>query len=184
MMEASDSPDKDRRLIIGMNPATNAKATKTILVLLDKYSNYISAAQQFIKLLNKIPDIKSSHLEFNLDIIIVPYENPGSNITNKLLEYASAGSEESGYIRFMVHDYSFFTSNKMQSTSISPSRIVSKEEEKRVSRELCAKKSSMGKIRVIDAVSVWLGAEIGDVIEEDIPSEATGIERNYRFVRA
>jgi len=184
MMEASDTPEKSRRVINDMHPETGKKPTKTILVLLDQYSNHTDSAQDFNKLLNKLPNIGSSHLEHNMDVIIIPYENPSSNIVNKLLEHTSNGSEDSGYVRFMLYSYAFFTSNKMKSSSIAPSRILSKKEEKEVDGGILARRSAYSKIRVIDVVAVWLGAEIGDIIEEDIPSESSGIGRNYRLVRA
>jgi DNA-directed RNA polymerase subunit H (RpoH/RPB5) len=183
MLEAKDAEGKIRKKIRDMHESTRKRETKTIIVLLDQHSNYITAAQYFSKLLHLIPNIKNPDIEYNMDIIIVPYEYPGSNITNKLLEYISTGDTSKGYIRFMIYEYNYFMSVKMESVSVCPSRILSAEEAKEIPRELHTKPINMKKMRVVDVVAVWLGAEVGDIIEEEIPSEATGIEKNYRFVK-
>jgi DNA-directed RNA polymerase subunit H (RpoH/RPB5) len=183
MIEAKDTPTKDRRHPKGMHESAKKMPTNTILVLLDQYSNFTAAAQNFVKLLNRIPGINDTSRDHNMDIIIIPYKEPGSNITNKLAEYADNGTDKGGYVRFNIFRYAYFTSNKMNSILVSKSQILPRELEEEALKKMHTTQSAHGKIRVIDVVSVWLGAEIGDMIQEDIYSESSGIERNYRFVR-
>jgi hypothetical protein len=106
MLEACDSDNKDRRFIKSFHPSVKTKPVKTIFILIDKHSFYVKAAQEFVKLLNKVPGIKEPEREYNMDILIISYDPPGSNITNKLSDYASLGSQDAGYIRFFTYDYS------------------------------------------------------------------------------
>lgn len=183
MLEAKDTPEKKRKLIKGMNLYTENIPTKTIFALLSRRSEFTTAAAKFDKLLVKIPDIKSGSADFNLDIIIITYEDQKSNITNKFAKYAHAGSNNEGYVRLILHTYKMFTSNKMKSLNVSPGRILSEVETKNTLKELKIKKVDLPKKRVIDVLCVWLGAEIGDVIEEDVDSEVTGVEVRYSYVR-
>jgi DNA-directed RNA polymerase subunit H (RpoH/RPB5) len=183
IIETKDADDKDRRYPKNMHPSTLKKPIKTIFVLLDRYSTSISSAQHFTQLLMKIPNIKSKEVDHNMDIIIIPYQTPGTNITNKLGEYTYLGDSKKGFIRFMMYEYSYFTSNKMKSINVVPSRIILREEEAGVLDEIKCSRPALSKAKISETVCVWLGAEIGDIIEEDIPSEASGISRNYRWVR-
>jgi DNA-directed RNA polymerase subunit H (RpoH/RPB5) len=184
MIEAKDGPQRERRHPKGMAPGTKNKLVKTIIILLDKDSTYVSAAQQFVKLLNHVPKIKEPERDFNMDILLITYDSLGTNILNKFDEYTTLGSENAGYIRILPYEYKLFTSERMKHKSIPPSRVITREEEKKVVAELFADKKDLPKMRVIEPVAVWLGAEVGDMIEELIPSEAAGVETKYRVVRS
>jgi DNA-directed RNA polymerase subunit H (RpoH/RPB5) len=184
MLEAKDGEAKDRRHPKSMHSGTRSFGTKTIFLLLDQNSTHMNSASNFASLLNRVPGIKESRRDYNLDIIVIPYQNPGSNILNKMAEYTFIGAENNGYVRLQLYRYAWFTSNKMEHVSVTPARIISRTEEQKLCNDIHANKTSMKNIRVSDPVAFWLGAEIGDVILQESPSEATIIEPIYMNVRA
>ncbi len=61
--------------------------------------------------------------------------------------------------------------------------LISKPEEKEILNNLFTGKKNLPKIKKTDVIIIWLGAEIGDIIEVLMPSEASGIETKYLVVR-
>jgi DNA-directed RNA polymerase subunit H (RpoH/RPB5) len=183
ILEAKDAAHKDRRYPKRMHRHTRSLPVKTLFILLDINSTYVTAASEMVKLMNLVPGIKETQREYNMDIILIPYDIPGSNITNKLAEYSFIGDENNGYIRIDVYKYALFTSNKMTHISACPSRIISRKEEEELLAQTHSNKVDLHRMRSSEAVAIWLGAEVGDIVLQEPPSEASGVETIYFLVR-
>lgn len=183
ILEAKDSSKKDRRYPRDSHSATHSLPTKTIIILLDQEGTYAGTAQEFTKLLNRVPHIRELGHKFNMDIILIAYKSLGTNILNKFTDYTRVGNETTGYIRIIPYEYIRFVfipiNHKLQPTC----RILPRNEEKVVIEKSFTAKKNFPKERFDDAIAIWLGAEVGDMIEELLPSESSGIEINYRVVR-
>jgi DNA-directed RNA polymerase subunit H (RpoH/RPB5) len=184
VIQARDAEDKDRHHPSDMNPETQKMETITLIVLLDMQSSYVENSQKVMSLMNKIPFHREEDRNKNLDILIIPYETPGSNITNKLDDYLSEGSSSSGYVRITLLHYNYFKSNVMHNVQVSPTVIMPRDEARSKLEELYSTKRAISRTRVSDPVCVWLGAEIGDTLKTEIASEASGIEPKYLLVRS
>jgi DNA-directed RNA polymerase subunit H (RpoH/RPB5) len=183
MLEAKDISSKDRRYPKEMHAATHTFPTKTIIILLDQEGSFINAAHDFTRLLNRVPHVRDLGHKFNMDIILISYNVLGTNIINKFEQYTRIGNESSGYIRMIPYEYGKFTFIPINHKLVPACRILSRSEESELLEKAHIAKKNCRKIRIGDAVSVWLGAELGDIIEEQQLSESSGIEVTYRVVR-
>jgi DNA-directed RNA polymerase subunit H (RpoH/RPB5) len=184
MLGAEYTEKKVKKLIPGMHPSTVNLPTKTIFVLLNERSVHTSSANNFEKLLNKIPDINSSGNQFNMDILVITSDQQKSGITNKPGKFSHIGSESEGFVRITMHNYSMFTSNRMKNVAVSPAKILSQKNAKQIVRELNISKLNLPKMKVNSVVAVWLGAEVGDIVKEIMDSEATGQELKFMYVKS
>lgn len=184
MLEAKDSDRKVRKLINDMHPYTLELPVKTIFVILGRYSEYTTSANKFEKLIYKIPGVDPYPKEFNSDIIIITSDKQKSGITNKPGKFAYNGSNSEGFVRITMYDYSMFTSNRMKNIAVSPAKILSQKNAKKVTKELNISKINMPRMRVNSVVAVWLGAEIGDIVKEIMDSEVTGNELKFLYVKS
>lgn len=177
MMLAHDKSEKIRKHPKRSYPGTHNKPTHTLLVLVDPDSDVMNGAQNFAKMLGRIPNIKSESMSHNYDIIIAPQQAPGSNITNKLSDFVSDGNDRRGYVRIVIYDYrTYFTSVRTRHIGASRARILSETEATELTHSLYLDRTALRKIRSTDVMCVWLGAEPGDVLFEECRSEVTGTE--------
>jgi DNA-directed RNA polymerase subunit H (RpoH/RPB5) len=184
ILEAKDAADKDRRYPRGMSATCKDLPIKTYILLLDKDSQHVDSAQNFLKLMNHVPTIKHDDRPFNMDILFITYYSLGNNILNKFDDFITPGTLATiGYIRILPYLYDLFTSERMKHKSIPECRILPKPEEKRTLQDLFTERRVFHKMRVIEPVAVWLGAEIGDIIEQKILSEICGIETGIFLVK-
>lgn len=154
---------------------TNPKdGKKVFIVLIEKESKYVKKTENFRKLLEKIEsELEDDDSDVYLYLIT---ENPLSSYAKKALKK---------YPNFIIKNYLHENFNIEISDGpwVDPQRILSKEEEK----ELCSKHMkinplSLPGIRINDPVCIWLGAEIGDIIESTRRSEITLNSTVYRIV--
>jgi DNA-directed RNA polymerase subunit H len=182
-IEAKDAPTRDRRFRKTVAKSARSKPVRTFILLLDIASVYAKTTTQFAKLLERIPGFTDTKRAFNLDIIVISKDELSVHFEKKIASLVSDGDELSGFIQITPFKYSMFSSNKLEYLLVPTHRIVSKEEEKAILERLMVDKRDLPKIRKGDAIAVWLGAEIGDLIDIDRPSEAAGIEKKYCVVR-
>jgi DNA-directed RNA polymerase subunit H (RpoH/RPB5) len=183
IMLAHDSEHKIRKHPKKSYIGTHQKPTHTLIILVDPDSSVMSGAQYFAKMLSRIPSIKSDNVPHNYDIIIVPCEAPGSNITNKLSEFVSDGNANKGYVRIVIYDYrTYFTSVRVRHINAPKARILTEEEIVELTNSLYMDRTALRKIRSNEVVCVWLGAEPGEVLLEECRSEVTGAETIASYV--
>lgn len=183
LMEAKDQADKDRRFHKSVLPVNRKREVKTYILLLDLDSIYAQSSQNFSKVLNRIPGFDESARNYNMDIIIISRRSFNIHLMKKIDSSIDEGDEDNGFIHIYSYKYSYFTSERPKHKLVAPQRILSKTEEKEILTELSTDKKNLPKIRKDEPISIWLGAEIGDIIEAKCPSEASGIETKYLVVR-
>lgn len=176
LIECVDAPEKRRRI------AYNIPLIKTFIIIFDLESSYLETPAEFVKLMNKIPSFTENY-KFNMDIILVPYNPFSIHFTKKINSYITEETDKKGFIHIYVYDYSYFSSERPKHKFIPRHRICSIEEEKEILKSLFTKKIDLPKIRINDVMCVWLGAEIGDIIEILFPSECSGYEPKFMVVR-
>lgn len=182
LMEFQDKSDKERK-IKGMHPNTKDKKVITYILLFDPESDYTSSTQKFTKILNRIPEFSDEIRKNNLEIIIISYRDLSIHLEKKIEANLNPGTENSGYIRIFPYKYLYFTSERPIHKLVSQQRILSKKESDKILEELCLNKQNLPKIKKTDPIMIWLGAELGDIIEALMPSEVSGIETKYFLVR-
>jgi len=161
----------------------SAKKLKTItyFIIVEPNSQISNVSNSFDRMLKNIPHLTSSKRTTNLDIIVVTKEPFKTNIEKKI-EPMRTNGDESGAGFLHIHNYRFRTFAMIipEHKLVPPHRVLSKEEAAQVLKETNTKKRDMPKIHHDDAMALWSNAQIGDVIEILMPSEATGDEVVYR----
>lgn len=183
LIEAKDSNNKDRRFPKTILDQNKNKPVKTYVLLFDTDSIYAQTTQNFIKVLSRIPGFDDKNRNFNMDIIIVSINELNLYIMKKVDSLITEGDENNGYIHIHPYRYYHFTSERPKHKLVAEQRIISKQEEKKVLENLSTEKKYLPKIRKVDAISIWLGCEIGDIIEAKVLSEISGIDTKYLVVR-
>lgn len=183
LIETKDKSEKDRRFHKTVLPVNRKKPVKTFILLLDLSSTYIQSSQNFTKLLNRVPGFDDNEKDHNIDIIIISYSSLNIHLTKKIDASIKEGDENNGFVHIYSYKYSHFSSERPKHKLVPPHRILSKEEEREVLNSLFTEKKYLPKIKKDETISIWIGAEIGDVIEVLFPSEASGVEPKYLVVR-
>ena len=181
IVEAKDSPTKDRRYIKSIHPTCKSRKTRTFIIIMDRTTDAIKS-QALQKILMKLPDIKAQNRNFNMDVILVSEIPLTNHPIKKLQEYETKGTENVGYINFVHVVYTLLIMNIFDHISVPAHRILSRKDEVKVLNDLKIKKSQLPKIQYLDPVSIVLGAVPDDVIEIDLFNENTGYETRYRLV--
>lgn len=183
LIEAKDNDKKDRRFHKIVSLINKKKPVKTYILLLDLNSIYVQSSQNFIKILNRIPGFDETEKNYNMDIIIISHFNLNIHLMKKIDSSINEGNDDNGFIHIYPYKYAHFTSERPKHKLIAQQRILSKNEEKEILETLFTDKKSLPKIKKDDPIAIWFGAEIGDIIEALMPSEASGIETKYMIVR-
>lgn len=184
LLEFKDSANKERNFSKEVHITTKSKKTITYILLLDLESIYTQSTQNFIKVLNRIPEFDDNNRKNNLEILIISHNELNIHLTKKLDSLIFNGSSESGFLHLFSYKYLHFSSERPKHLLTAPQRILNKQEAAEVLEVLCAEKNNLPKIRKVDPICIWLGAEIGDIIEAKLQSEISGIETKYLVVRA
>jgi DNA-directed RNA polymerase subunit H (RpoH/RPB5) len=183
-LECKDSASKDRRFKKNTPSDIKSKPVKTFILLLDQGSVYAKTTPQFAKLLERLPGFNDAKRNFNMDVIVISKEELNVHLQKKLTTSETDGDPTKGYIHITPVRYSMFSTIKLDHKLIPPHKIMPKSEATALLQKLMVIRSDLPKIRKLEPITFWLGAEIGDVIDIDEFSEATAIEKRYRVVRA
>lgn len=183
LLEFKDSPDKERIFSKQVHSSTRSKEVETFILILNINSIYSQTSQSFVKLLNRIPNFDNKQRNKNLDIIIISYNELNIHLMKKIESFIFDGNNESGFIHLYPYKYLHFSSERPLHYLVAPQRILSKKETDSILEYLYTNKKNLPKIKKNDVIAIWLGAEIGNVIEALMQSEISGIETKYLLVR-
>lgn len=183
LMEAKDKPDKDRRFNKNISVENITKPVKTFILLFED-NNQSQSSQAFVKILTRIPGFDDSERNYNIDVIIINREDLNVHLMKKVELYTSMGDSKKGYLIINSYKYLYFTSIRPEHKLVAKQRIITKDEENIILGDLLTNKKKLPKIQKRDVIAVWLGAEVDDIVEALIPSEASGIETKYLVVRS
>lgn len=184
VIEAKDSDKKDRHFRKQIDEVNRKRPTFTYIVIIDMESKYASASPEFVNLMKRIPEFDHEKRENNMEIIIISQSVLSSHIQKKINLYTNDGTKTAGFCHISSYPYHIFTTYLLDPdhSMVPPHRIISKEEEDELLKSTYSEKKCMPKISINDPPVVWIGGEVGDIIEIKLPSESTGIELNYRVV--
>lgn len=184
ILEAKDLATKDRRYRKQIAEINQKKITKTYIVILDVNSKYGLQSPEFITLMKRIPQFDQEKRDHNIDIIIISQYALSSHIQKKIDMYRSFGTPECGFTNFEDYQYHVFLSNIMDPNHsfVPPHRLLSREEETELLKNIHAEKKDLPRIHQSDPPIVWIGGEIGDIVEIKQYSESTGEVLQYRVV--
>lgn len=172
ILEAKDSKNKIRR-------NKSNKPIKTFIIITKSYN-----VGDLTKQISKIDDINKIQRNFSSDIIIISEFEVTKLSLQKLQEsIEQPETNDSGYINVNTYIYDYFTSERPKHKIVPEHRILTQKEEDSLLNITYLDKSNMPKISVSDVNCVWIGAEIDDVIEIKMISEASGYEYYYRVVK-
>ena len=183
VIEADDLPDKDRRFRKQISEANQKLPTKTFIVIMDMDSKFATQSPEFVNLMKRIPGFDSDR-KYNLDIILISQYMLSSHIQKKIEIYKSFGTDTAGFTNIEDYQYHIFRSNIMDPNHafIPPHRLLSRAEEHEILTALNAEKKDLSRIHQGDPPVVWIGGEVGDIVEISQFSEATGMAYEYRVV--
>jgi DNA-directed RNA polymerase subunit H (RpoH/RPB5) len=184
IIEAEDLPEKDRRYRKSVSEVNQKRKTKTYIIIIDMNSKYASQSPEFVILMKRIPGFDHPKREFNLDIILITQHALSSHIQKKIDLYKNFGTETAGFTNIEDYQYHVFRSNVMDPNHafIPPHRLLSRDEENELLVKIHAEKKDLSRIHQSDPPIVWIGGEVGDIIEISQFSEATGVSLEYRVV--
>jgi len=183
LIEAKDKPEKERRFAASISAINKKREVKTFIILYDLNSIHTKSSGDFVKSLNKIPGFDSVDRDYNMDILIINHEELNLHLMKKVDFYTTEGTASNGFIHLFPYQYKHFSSDRMKHVLIPPHEIIPKEIEKKTMSELRNEKRDLPRIRKVDAVAIWLGADTGEIIMAKMNSEAAGIETKYLLVR-
>lgn len=184
LIEASDQPDKIRKYSKDISEKNKLYDTKTYILLIDMDDRYTQKSQDIGKLLSKIQGFTDVEYSHNIDMLIITKEKLSLYIMKKIDKIITNGDDMHGFIRIFTYQYMHFTSERPLHKLTAPHRILSPEEEVKVLEELNTEKRNIRKIHHNDAIAIWHGAEIGNIMEVLLSSEVCGTELIYLVVRA
>jgi DNA-directed RNA polymerase subunit H len=184
VIEAKDSEEKDRRFRKQVEEVNRKRPTRTYIVIIDMESTYAAASPKFLELMKRLPGFDYDKREYNIDIIIISQNVLSSHIQKKIAQYSNDGTKTAGFCHITSHPYRVFSTYLLDPNHkmVPPHRIISKEEEVSLLKSTYSEKKFMAKIPKSDPPVVWIGGEVGDVIEIKNPSESTGVSLEYRVV--
>ncbi len=183
IIEADDLPDKDRRYRKQVSETNQKYPTKTFIVIMDMDSKFATQSPEFVNLMKRIPGFDSDR-KYNLDIILISQYALSSHIQKKIEIYKSFGTDTTGFTNIEDYQYHIFRSNIMDPNHafIPPHRLLSRAEEHEILTTLHSEKKDLSRIHQSDPPVVWIGGEVGDIVEISQFSEATGSAFEYRVV--
>lgn len=149
-----------------INPQKNN--ISVYIYLFKNNSKFVKTTAQFKRLIDKLP-------EENANVIVISKDDLSIYITKALLKYK--------HLRVFNYKHKYFSIEISKGPFCSPHRILSDNEVRQLcSRELIIHPLSLPAIPINDAQNIWIGGELGDIIEIDSVSEITGKTIHYRIV--
>lgn len=184
IIEADDQPDKDRRFRKQVSEVNQKRKTKTFIVILDMNSKFASQSPEFVTLMKRIPGFDHEKRDFNLDVIIISQYELSSHIQKKIELYKNFGTDSAGFTNIEDYQYHVFRSNIMdpKHSFVPPHRLLTKDEENAMLTGIHSEKKDLPRIHQNDPPIVWIGGEVGDVVEIQQYSESAAISYEYRVI--
>jgi DNA-directed RNA polymerase subunit H (RpoH/RPB5) len=184
VIEAKDAATRDRRYRKSIDEVNRKIPTRTFIIIIDMESKYAANSPEFVTLMKRLPGFDHEKREYNVDIIIISQNVLSSHIQKKIVLYSNDGTKTAGFTHISSYPYHIFTTYLLdpEHTMVPQHRIISKAEEEELLRTTYSEKKFMPKISRHDPPIVWIGGEIGDIVELQMPSESTGIQLKYRVV--
>jgi DNA-directed RNA polymerase subunit H (RpoH/RPB5) len=144
------------------------KKNKTILIyLFDKSSKYTATSAELKKLLNKI--------KISCNVILIVYKPLGVYGRRVIQKFKS--------LNVFVYLHEIFDLVIPNGPLCYPHRVMSREEVLRLTNDdLCCYLTNLPKILDEDSQCIWIGAEIGDVVEITMLGDSAGETIQYRVV--
>lgn len=145
----------------------NKRDTTVLIYLFDKTSKYVTTSQEMKKLLNKIKD--------PCNVIMITYQ-----ILNV---YHRNAINSRKHLKVNTYRHEIFDLVLPNGPLCYPHRIMSREEVLKLTNdELCCFVVNLPKILDEDPQAIWIGAEVGNVIEIKMTSDIAGEAYQYRVV--
>ena len=184
IIEAEDLPEKDRRFRKQVSEINRKRKTRTFIVIIDMGSRYSNQSPEFVTLMKRLPGFDHDKRDYNIDIIVISQNSLSSHIMKKINLYTNYGTDLAGFTHIEAHQYYVFYINIMDPNNafIPQHRIISREEEDVILNSIYSDKKEMPRIHQSDPPVVWIGGEVGDIIEIIQLSEAAGLQIAYRVV--
>jgi DNA-directed RNA polymerase subunit H (RpoH/RPB5) len=183
IIEAEDLPTKDRRYKKHISEQNRNRKTKTYIVIIDMNSKFASQSPEFVTLMKRIPGFDYEKRDHNIDILLISQNKLSSHIQKKISLYKTC-TEEAGFTNIEDYQYHVFRSNIMDPNHafVPPHRLLSREEEVELLTGTYSEKKDLPRIHQSDPPVIWIGGEVGDVVEIAQFSESTGTSYEYRVV--
>lgn len=213
-IRGADGKNKQRRFRKDVSDFAKTLSVDTYIILFSEYSESISSSAKFVKLIERISDVKphidievepevgadsvggaddddeslcvsggnSKSKPVNVDIICIVKDEISSHVRKKAAAYIFNGNDARGFTHIDFYRYHVFNTVIPAHVSVPHHKIVPAEDEKRLLESLGARKKHLEKIKRKDPPVIWIGGEIGDIIEIETISESTGKALNYRIV--
>jgi DNA-directed RNA polymerase subunit H (RpoH/RPB5) len=184
IMELEDQTNKDRRYRKLISNINRERKTKTYIILFNVGSTHLNDSKSIENLLRKVPGISDSSSDNNMEIILISKDLFNIHLNKKINKFINLGETDERFVHIFNYEYVSFISERPKHKLVSPQRIISKEEEKEVLEAIYkSNKKDIPMIKKGEPIAVWMGAEVGDIIEALYPSEASGIELKYLITR-
>jgi DNA-directed RNA polymerase subunit H (RpoH/RPB5) len=141
---------------------------KTVLIFLfDKTSKYVASSQDMKKLLKKIKDA--------CQVILITYQ--------ALNVYHRKAIANQKLLTVSVYRHEIFDLVLPKGPLCYPHRVMSRDEVIKLTNEdMCCYVINLPKILDEDPQCIWIGAEVGDVVEIKMLSDVSGETYQYRVV--
>lgn len=182
MLQCIDGPDRGRRFRREVSAANRAKPVHTAIVILDLESDYLRTSPDIVKLINLIPGANKRNNEHNIVGMLIVHEIPNVYIRNKVIEFNHNGNDVLGFVNITFYLNERFYAEMTKHVLCPKHRVLNEEEEKRLLQELEVTKLELPKILATDAIALWIGADLGNIIEVDSFTEGYP-EKKYLAVR-
>lgn len=143
------------------------KDTSVLIYLFDKNSKYIASSQDMKKLLKKIKD--------QCSLIMITYQ--------PMNVYHRKAINSQKHLKVSVYRHEIFDLVLPNGPLCYPHRIMTREEVIKLTNEdLCCYVINLPKILDEDPQVIWIGAEVGNVIEIKMLSDISGESYQYKVV--
>ena len=144
-----------------------ARNKQVLIYLFDKNSKYTNFSQEMKKLLKKIKD--------PCTVLLITYK--------ELSAYHSRTINQEKHLQVEVYNHAIFALETPMAPGVDEHRIMSREEVIQLTNnDLCSYVINLPKILDSDPQCIWIGAEVGDVIEIKMLSDIIGETYQYRVV--
>ena len=183
LLECQDNDQKDRRFTKDISQANKKLPVKTFILLFYTQTEYLATSSDFVKVLKRIPGFDSETRNYNMDIILISHDAINTYLNKKINNLITNGMENNGYKHIYSYKYCVFTMEIPTHELIANHVILTKNREQEILIELNTSKKNLPKIKKNDAVAIWIGAELGDIVKTEHLSEASGVKTVYLVVR-
>lgn len=176
IIRADDSKSKDRQF--GPKLRHCAKfPTRTVLAILHPNHLAHNKSDRLASLVNSMIEKDDTA---NYDLIIITMDEMAKQVLRKIDTLMSVGDDKQGYRRIDVVPHSYFlfevTKNKVSGIC----RIINRDENEGIMAGLNTTERELPRILRVDPIAFWLGAEVGDIVEQ-INYNENGVEKAYLY---